>query len=182
MTIEKAKFPSRRQARQQLNGCDQATLSLLYRREDIEAKWQTHQNDPILEHPTLGKISPNQLRATYKDKPCPYCGRKMRHGEAHKTYSRKEARLRDYAYLNQHNKQKINNVSGEVFFHPHYVTLDHKLNKARFPELMFDVSNLEAVCWKCNHEKGDDNLHEISQREEFVESVANETCQQFPLL
>lgn len=43
------------------------------------------------------------------------------------------------------------------------VTLDHVINKARHPELLFDYRNLEAICKSCNSKKGDDNTFTISQ-------------------
>lgn len=52
---------------------------------------------------------------------------------------------RGYEYINRWGN-KVINQAGDIFFHPNYVTLDHKHNKARCPEKMFDYSHLEAVC------------------------------------
>ncbi|WP_199197440.1 HNH endonuclease [Chroococcidiopsis sp. CCALA 051] len=51
--------------------------------------------------------------------------------------------------------KKVTDRAGTVYFHPNYVTLDHKTNKARYPEKMFDYSNLQIMCWQCNSNKGD---------------------------
>jgi hypothetical protein len=160
----------------------QQELASLYLSTDINYIWHASQNYAVIEHPTLGKISPHQYRAQYHQKPCPFCGQKMVQGQlAHSTNSKQEAIARGYEYLDKKGK-KIINQAGKTYFHPHYVTLDHKVNKARCPELMFDYSNLQVMCWKCNNLKGDNNAYELQHSLEYLQDLAKETLQRYPLL
>lgn len=156
-------------------------LSQLYRSEEISEVWNTSQHLKVIQHPTSGLISPNEYRTMGKDKPCPYCGRKMKQGEDFKTASKTEAIKRGYEYDNA-NGQKTFNQIGTVFFHPNYVTIDHKINKARCPETMFDYDNLELICWKCNREKGNDNTYELRHTYEYLSDLVNEALNRYPLL
>ena len=45
------------------------------------------------------------------------------------------------------------------------------MNKARFPELMFDFKNLEAICWRCNNEKKDNNAFEIEHNLKYFDCL-----------
>jgi hypothetical protein len=157
-------------------------LAALYSSADIHDVWQASQNYPVIDHPSLGKISPNQYRAKYHQKPCPFCGQKMVHGKsAHSTNDQQEAIARGYQYLDKNGK-KIINRAGNVYFHPHYVSLDHKLNKARCPERMFDYDNLQIMCWKCNNLKGDNNAYELQHSLSHLQDLAEGILQQYPLL
>ncbi|BDM83915.1 hypothetical protein [Acaryochloris marina] len=164
---------------------DKRNLSALYAGSDIDEVWQSGRNLPLIEHPTLGKISPNQYRAHYHLKPCPFCGQKMVHGQSsYATKSKQEAIGRGYQYQDANGNNTINRVgnshNGYIYFHPHYVTLDHKLNKARCPERMFDTNNLQAMCWKCNNEKGDNNAYELQHSLDYMQSLAQETLNRYP--
>lgn len=157
-------------------------LAALYKGEDINLLWQVSQNEKMIDHPQFGKISPNQYRAKHHQKPCPFCGQKMVHGKsAHSTKNREEAIARGYEYLSKNGKKFINRA-GDTFFHPHYVSLDHKVNKARCPERMFDYSNLQVMCWKCNNLKGDDNAYELQYNLSYIQDLAKETLRRYPLL
>ncbi|HEY9861664.1 MAG TPA: hypothetical protein V6D16_19350 [Candidatus Obscuribacterales bacterium] len=157
-------------------------LAALYLSDDINDVWQASQNYAVIDHPSLGKISPNQYRVKYHQKPCPFCGQKMVHGKsAHSTNNQQEAIARGYQYLDK-NGNKIINRAGNTYFHPHYVTLDHKLNKARCPERMFDPANLQIMCWKCNNLKGDNNAYELQHSLNYLQDLAEETLHRYPLL
>lgn len=157
-------------------------LAALYGSADINDVWHASQNYAVIDHPTLGKISPNQYRAKYHQKPCSFCGQKMVHGQAaHTTNNKREAIARGYEYLDK-NGRKIINQAGKTYFHPHYVTLDHKLNKARCPERMFDYDNLQIMCWKCNQLKGDNNAYELQHSLSYLHDLATETLDRYPLL
>ncbi|MBD2256362.1 HNH endonuclease [Pseudanabaena sp. FACHB-2040] len=157
-------------------------LATLYSSADINELWQAAQNCPVIDHPNFGKISPNQYRAKYHQKPCPFCGQKMVHGKsAHSTNDKQEAIARGYQYLDGNDKKTINKA-GKTYFHPHYVTLDHKLNKARCPERMFDCSNLQIMCWKCNNLKGDNNAFEIQHNLSYLQDLAEGVLHRYPLL
>ena len=158
-------------------------LKSLYKASDIQYVWDSSKNIASIEHPQHGLITPNQYRAKSKGQPCPYCGQKMVHGkDIHSTNSQKEAIERGYQYINKDGKKAINQTKDGVFFHPNYVTLDHKLNKARCPEKMFDYDNLEAVCWQCNQEKGDDNSFELKHNQNYLDSLADEALARYPTL
>lgn len=136
-------------------------LAGVYKSKEINEIWNNNQDEPLINHPQLGWISPNKFRSLYKNKPCPYCGKKMVQGrEEYSTMSKQVAIERGYGYINN-NGNLIFNQIGSVYYHPNYITLDHKMNKARFPELMFDFNNLEAICWRCNQEKKDNNSFEL---------------------
>jgi hypothetical protein len=157
-------------------------LSFLYHASDISDIWLAGQNLQIIDHPKFGKISPNYYRAKYNNRPCPFCGKMMVHGQfLHSTSSKKEAVSRGYQYKDKNGKDQINKV-GMTYFHPHYVTLDHKLNKARCPENLFDYDNLQIMCWKCNWDKGDNNAFELQHSFEYLNDLANETLNHYPLL
>lgn len=157
-------------------------LSSLYLSPDINYVWQVAQSYVIINHPSLGKISPNQYRAQYHQKPCPFCNQTMVHGQAvHSTDSKQEAIARGYQYLDKNGKPTINQA-GKTYFHPHYVTLDHKLNKARCPERMFDYDNLQIMCWKCNKLKGDNNAYELERSLSHLQDLAKELLHRRPPL
>ena len=87
----------------------------------------------------------------------------MVHGSAYKTQDKEEAEKRNFFYRTKDNKKKFCQA-GNTYFSNQYVTLDHKLNKARFPHKLFDADNLEAICWKCNDIKSDNCLFGISRQ------------------
>jgi hypothetical protein len=157
-------------------------LSSLYKGCDINDVWQASSNSKIIIHPSLGEISPNYYRSKYHDKPCPFCGVKMVHGQSlYATSSKKKAMDYGYQYKDSKGKNAINKI-GNTYFHPHYVTLDHKLNKARFPEKMFDYNNLQAVCWKCNQRKSDNNAFELLHNLEYMQDLLRQTFDRYPIL
>lgn len=135
-------------------------LSTLFNSNKINLAWRENRNQKVINHPQYGMISPNQLRAKSADTPCPHCSTIMKHGRAYKTTNREEAIARKFYYFDSEGNRHFCKI-GRTYFSPQYVTLDHKLNKARFPNKMFDADNLEAVCWKCNHIKSDNNLFGI---------------------
>lgn len=157
-------------------------LKALYRSSDINELWQSYQNERVIEHPNLGLISPNEYRQNFYGKPCPFCGKKMVHGKVrYSTQSKQEAVSRGYQYKDANGKDYINQVGcfSRLYFHPHYVTLDHKLNKARCPELLFEASNLQIMCWKCNQKKSDNNNFEAEQTSNFVSDLAREALNRY---
>lgn len=157
-------------------------LKTLYRASDIQEIWQAGQGEKLINHPRWGWISPSEFRQKFHQKPCPFCGRKMVHGKyAHATKSKSEAIALGYQYRDSHGRDYINQA-GDTYFHPHYVTLDHKLNKARCPELLFEASNLQVVCWRCNLEKGDNNNFEAEHTLNFVRDLAKESLKRYKLL
>ena len=78
--------------------------------------------------------------------------------------------------------KKVTVRAGTVYFHPNFVTLDHKTNKARCPEKMFDYSNLQIMCWQCNNNKGDDNIFELQHTCEYLDALALEALTRYQLL
>jgi hypothetical protein len=157
-----------------MSNINKIELSTYYSGADVATIWQGSQSLKVIDHPTLGKISPNYYRAIYHDRPCPFCGKKMVHGQsAHSTHSKQESVDRGYWYVNK-NGNKIVNQIGNTYFHPHYVTLDHKLTKARCPEHMFDFENLQIMCWKCNQSKGDNNAFEIQHNSDYIQDLASQ--------
>lgn len=156
-------------------------LSLLYCASEISQIWERSQHSLVINHPKEGVITPNAYRKMYNLKPCPYCAQKMVHGQKdYTTSSLKEAINRGYEYMDKQGRKVINQIN-QLYFHPHYVTLDHKLNKARFPEKMFDYDNLQVICWKCNQAKGDDNSFELKHTQEYLDSLVQETLNRYQL-
>jgi hypothetical protein len=156
-------------------------LAALYSGADIHMVWQNSQHLAVIDHPKFGKISPNQYRAMSAGKPCPFCAQKMTHGASAQTKSKKEAIARCYQYKDAKGKDRINRA-GDSYFHPHYVTLDHKLNKARCPEQMFDYENLQLMCWRCNNAKGDNNAYELEHSYSYIQGLAEEVLNRYPTL
>lgn len=155
------------------------SLSTLYKGSDINQVWTAAQTLPVIEHPKLGWISPNQFRSSFVGKPCPFCGQMMVQGQTiHSTNSKKEAIARGYQYKDIKGDDCINQIES-TYFHPNYITLDHKLNKARCPELLFDYKNLQAMCWKCNLQKGDNNNFEVEHTFDFVSDLASEALDRY---
>ena len=150
---------------------EKLSLASLYDSKEINNLWNKHKNTPLINHPQHGWISPNSYRSLHKDKPCPYCGKKMVQGkEKYSTTNKKIAVQRGYEYKNSQGESTINQA-GYTYYHPNYVSLDHKMNKARFPELLFDYNNLEVICWRCNLEKKDNNAFEIEQNLEYFDTL-----------
>lgn len=157
-------------------------LKTLYKANEIAEVWNASQNLAVINHPQHGLISPNNYRAMYSFKPCPYCAQKMAHGKVfHSTSSRQEAIKRGYEYTDKWGKKVINQASN-VYFDPNYVTLDHKTNKARCPEKIFDYSNLQIMCWQCNNNKGDDNTFELQHNCEYLNALAAQALAHYQLL
>ena len=160
---------------------DKVALRGLYNATDIKQMWNASQNLCVINHPQQGLITPNNYRTMHRHKPCPYCAQKMVHGELYRTSSRKEAINRGYEYLDKKGRKVFNQVDN-LYFHPHYVTIDHVLNKARFPEKMFLYDNLQVICWKCNNLKGDDNSFDLQHTFEYLDSLAAETLNRYIIL
>lgn len=157
-------------------------LSALYKSSDISDTWSAGQSSKLINHPHYGYISPNKFRSMHHGKPCPFCGQHMVHGQH--TYSastKKEAINKGYEYTNKEGNVVIAQA-GQRYFHPHYVTLDHRVNKARCPEQMFEYENLQIMCWKCNNNKGDNNAYELEQSFDFVREIGEDTINRYPLL
>lgn len=138
-------------------------LSSLFNSPTINLIWEENCNEKLINHPEYGMISPNALRAKFANTPCLHCSRIMKHGNAYKVKSKEEAIARKFYYLDSKGNKHYCRI-GNIYFSDLYVTLDHKLNKARFPNKMFDADNLEAICWKCNYIKSDDNLFGILRK------------------
>jgi len=161
---------------------NKSQLRALYQAREIAEVWNASQNMSVIVHPQHGSISPNKYRAMYKGRPCQYCGCKMVHGQDfHSTSSKQEAIKRGYEYLNKRGR-KVINTANKIYFHPNYVTVDHKINKARCPEKMFDYNNLQIMCWRCNKEKGDDNAFELQHTFEYLDTLTDEVLARYPLL
>lgn len=160
-------------------------LAMLYQGKDINLIWSKSLHLAAIDHPELGKISPHQYRLQYHDRPCPFCAKKMVHGSQHSTHCKDEAIARGYQYIDTAGNTTINTAGKGAtrrYFHPHYVTLDHKINKARCPERMFDYNNLQIMCWKCNCEKGDNNAYELLHNRSYIQDLAQETLKRYPKL
>ncbi|ANV90635.1 hypothetical protein [Picosynechococcus sp. PCC 8807] len=158
---------------------DKKFLSTLYRTSQIDDVWQWGQNQPVIQHPQLGLISPSKYRSLFFGKPCPFCAQKMTHGKhLYSTTSEQEAISRGYQYIKKTGEKYINRA-GKLYFHPNYVTLDHKINKARCPELLFEYNNLEVICWKCNMSKGDNNAYGIEQAKAYIKDLKNEAFKRY---
>ena len=156
-------------------------LKQLYKAKEIQEIWNDFQNSSIINHPTEGKISPNKYRVMGIGKPCPYCGKKMTHGQSYQTNSKKEALQLGFEYVNKKGERTINKA-GAKFFHRHYITLDHKINKARCPEKMFDFDNLQYMCWECNQEKADNNAFDLQHTRNCLNTLVEETLSHYQLL
>lgn len=136
-------------------------LSPLFNARKINKIWQENSHVNLIDHPQLGMISANALRAKFADTPCPHCSRIMKHGSSYKTQENVEAIARQFYYFDDRDGERHFCKIGNTYFSDRYVTLDHKLNKARFPNKMFDPDNLEAICFKCNQIKSDNNIFGI---------------------
>jgi hypothetical protein len=154
-------------------------LKYLYDPKEIAVTWSEMQSKAIIDHPEFGKISPNDYRARFDGKVCPFCAQRMVHGQnLHTTQFKKEAIFRKYEYVNKKGVKYINNAGGR-YYHPHYATLDHIVNKARCSELMFQADNLQIMCWKCNLEKGDNNNYEVELISSFAKDIARDALEKY---
>lgn len=149
-------------------------LESIYDSKEITKIWEENKNKKVINHPEKGWISPNEYRSLFNGKPCPYCGKKMVQGDSYYTSSKQRAIKKGYQYETKNSKGEIveiiNHASG-IYYHPNYVSLDHKMNKARFPELLFEYDNLEVICWSCNKEKKDNNAFEIEHNLSYFNSL-----------
>ena len=165
---------------------DKRELAALYKGADINVVWWESRNLWVIDHPKFGPMSPNAYRAKSRGKPCPFCGQKMMHGPAFYTTRKQDEIAQGYQYTDENGNQIINKIrhhhAGYTYFHSHYVTLDHKLNKARCPERMFDADNLDVICWKCNNAKSDNNAYELRHRLRSIQDLAKATLDHYPIL
>jgi HNH endonuclease len=158
---------------------NKSILANLFHAKDIQAVWQASQKLNVIEHPQQGFISPQFYRESSNNKPCPYCANKMVWGSENFTMKdRTVAVARGYQYLDRSGNPYIN-YAGTTFFHPNYITIDHKINKARCPEKMFDYDNLELICWRCNQDKGDNNAYELQHSSKYLSSLANTSMSRY---
>jgi 5-methylcytosine-specific restriction endonuclease McrA len=160
-------------------------LDSLYNAQEINQIWQENRHNSLIKHPEYGWISPNKYRSLFVNKPCPYCGKKMVQGDNYSTNSKEIAIKKGYEYQYQNSQGKLIktiNQAGNIYYHINYVTLDHKLNKARFPELLFDFNNLEVICWRCNNEKKDNNAFEIKKDLDYFTDLLNITNDRYQTL
>lgn len=44
-----------------------------------------------------------------------------------------------------------------------FASIDHIKPKSKYPELIFEYSNLEVICLTCNNEKRDDTFYELKR-------------------
>jgi len=162
-----------------MKGISKSELNHLYRGRDIQSIWNGAKALDVIKHPELGYISPNRFRQIYTYKPCPYCAKRMVRGQdIHATTSKEEAKKRGYEYFNEQGEKLINRA-GNTYFHPNYITIDHKINKARCPQKMFDFDNLQAVCWRCNWSKSDDNTYDSRYTRVCLNSLVEETLSRY---
>ena len=160
-------------------GISKTELNHLYKGKDIGSIWSSAKTLDVIKHPQYGYISPNKFRLINSSKPCPYCAKRMVHGQSdHATNSKEEAKKRGYEYINNQG-EKVINRAGDIYFHPNYITIDHKINKARCPQKMFDYDNLQAVCWRCNREKSDDNTYDSKHTREHLKALVEETLARY---
>ena len=154
-------------------------LAKLHDSKEIGDVWSQGQSLALIEHPEFGLISPNQYRAKFNNKCCPFCAKRMVHGRSiHTTKVRQEAINRSYQFEDEKGNNHIIKI-GSYYFHPHYVSLDHKTNKARCPVLMFDYDNLQIMCIRCNRKKGDDNAFDSNILFEIVSDLAKESLNRY---
>jgi 5-methylcytosine-specific restriction endonuclease McrA len=103
----------------------------------------------------------------------------MVHGQhIYTTKIQQEAINRGYQFKDKNGNNDIIKI-GNNYFHPHYVSLDHKTTKARCPELMFDYANLQIMCIRCNRRKGDDNTFDSNMLFEIVSDLAKESLNRY---
>ena len=162
-----------------MNRFSKEYLAKLYDTKEIKNIWSQGQSLALIEHPEFGLISPNQYRAKFNNKCCPFCAKRMVHGRSiHTTKIRQEAINRGYQFEDRDGNNTIIKM-GVYYFHPHYVSLDHKTNKTRCPELMFDYNNLQIMCIRCNRKKGDDNTFDSNILFEIVSDLAEESLNRY---
>ncbi len=155
-------------------------LAQLYQAHEVQDTWNAAKGESVIEHPDKGLISPNQYRqmGSRLGKRCPYCGQKMTYGDSYKASSREEAIKKGFEYINKQGQKTINKAQS-IFFDRKYLTLDHKLTKARCPERMFDFDNLQFVCWECNQEKGSNNAFDVQYIFDYLDSLATEALNRY---
>lgn len=92
---------------------------------------------------SLGRITVDDLlpaddiREYGRRKPCACCGKTMTRD--------KWSRTPINGWLQENGWWK----------NPRNVNIDHRYPKSLFPELMFDLDNMELICHACNQDKGD---------------------------
>ncbi|WLT39752.1 hypothetical protein NON20_10210 [Synechocystis sp. B12] len=90
-------------------------LKYLTDAKEINLAWSSMQNQPIIDHPEFGKISPNDYRAKYNRKICPFCAQRMVHGQdLHMTRSRNDAISRKYEYVDKNGEKKSTMLMDDI--------------------------------------------------------------------
>lgn len=82
-----------------------------------------------------------ELRRYGSGKPCACCGKIM-------TYAQRSSTPVD-GWLQE------DGWEDGWWKNPRNVTIDHRYPKSLFPDLMFDINNMELICHRCNQDKGD---------------------------
>lgn len=119
--------------------------------------WASAQQTECLQHPELGKISPNQFRAMMRGKPCACCGTTMVFGDCFKVKDKEEAKKRGYMIGGRDD-------DGPIYMNPRYTTLDHILPKSHYPHLVLEFRNLQVICLRCNSNKKTSYTYDIKFR------------------
>lgn len=84
-----------------------------------------------------GLLPADDIRQYGLGKPCACCGKKMTRD--------KWSRIPKNGWLQENGWWK----------NPRNVNIDHRYPKSLFPELMFDLDNMDLICHACNQNKGD---------------------------
>lgn len=111
---------------------------LWYKERAASDIWDESRNIARIQLPSGEKISPYELRRRAHGQPCECCGVKMVQGQF---------------FIEDEDKLPSN-----------YVTLDHKLPKYLHPKLMFDYSNLQLLCHRCNQAKSSSYTYDLREK------------------
>jgi 5-methylcytosine-specific restriction endonuclease McrA len=121
---------------------------------DASELWSLSRKLPCIKLPNGRIVTPRELREDFIGKSCQCCNRVMAdYSDDTITYAQSEAEKRGWFVTDHEGKKRYTKMGPNKFCAPHCVTLDHKLPKSKYPQLMFNFENLQIWCAGCNTAK-----------------------------
>jgi 5-methylcytosine-specific restriction endonuclease McrA len=135
--------------------------------------WREANHIPCIKLSNGRTITPRQLRQDFVGKPCQCCSKRMvDYSDDTITDIQAESEQRQWFVTDYQGKKRYTQMGPNKFCHPRCVTLDHKLPKSKYPQLMFEFENLQIWCAGCNMAKQNSLTYEFDLAKQSIKNRA----------